>query len=100
MVYADLEQNPKIRHIADLSFLYVTRAARGKGVGKTLADEIMQELKKISYIEKVNLRVCSVQTAAVELYQSLGFEIVSEMKKERCVDGKYYDDYKMSLFIR
>jgi ribosomal protein S18 acetylase RimI-like enzyme len=99
IICSDFSKNKKVRHIADVSFLYVLPESRGKGVGKKLLMAVLEEVKSNPEIVKVNLRVCSEQKVAVRLYKSVGFEEVSLMKKERFVDGIFYDDYKMSLFI-
>lgn len=95
----EFDDNEKTRHVADLTFLYVLPDARGAGIGKGLLEHMLAAVQSRPDILKVNVRVCSVQHAAVHLYTDVGFKQVSEMKQERYVEGVYYDDYKMSVFL-
>lgn len=41
-----------------------------------------------------------MQKPAINLYKSLGFEIVGELKKEYLVDAKFYDVYEMEKYLK
>jgi RimJ/RimL family protein N-acetyltransferase len=48
---------------------------------------------------KIKLAVVTGQEAAVKLYKSFGFRQIGIIEKELCVDGTYYDEYKMELLF-
>lgn len=62
---------------ARLFTIHVDEAARGKGVGKALLEEIERRLtaRKARHLE---LYVHTENQPAIELYQGLGYEIVQE----------------------
>ncbi|RGS81320.1 GNAT family N-acetyltransferase [Coprococcus sp. AF21-14LB] len=67
------------------------------------ASEAYRLLEKyaIEYLNlrKINLKVVSANTAAIFLWEKLGFEKIGEYHKERFIKGKYYDVTVMEKFI-
>ncbi|UCD96971.1 MAG: GNAT family N-acetyltransferase [Candidatus Bathyarchaeota archaeon] len=96
---------------ATLSFspheIYVHRA----GLGITVHDKyqnlglgtaLMKHLLKIAMtkgLKKVHLRVNADNARAVHVYEKCGFTIEGRLKKERFQEGKYLDEYCMSIFF-
>lgn len=62
-------------HIATASFM-VADAARGAGVGRALGEEVIRWCSDAGYRAIQFNAVVETNTAAVSLWQSLGFEIV------------------------
>ncbi len=79
---------------ATIVSVYVSKAARGKGVGKALMDGILAEIGKKESIHKATLGVNQEQAAAVRLYRRFGFRVTGE-REEMQGDGKKYRGYWM-----
>jgi GNAT superfamily N-acetyltransferase len=63
-------------HIATASFM-VSPAAQGRGVGRTLGEFVVEWARSQGYAGLQFNAVVEVNTAAVRLWQSLGFEILA-----------------------
>jgi GNAT superfamily N-acetyltransferase len=59
--------------ICELKRMYVQPKARGRGVGKALAGELIQDARRIGY-DRIRLDTAIFLTSAVKLYESLGFQ--------------------------
>lgn len=62
-------------HVGTASFM-VRPAARGRGVGRALAEHVVGRLREIGYRGIQFNAVVETNSAAVRLWQALGFEIV------------------------
>ena len=58
--------------------LYVSTAYRGLGLGRRLMDALLKRLAQLPTVTMIRLGVSPKQTAALGLYQALGFEIVPQ----------------------
>jgi len=94
MVAAYKEDGERLSHIAYIWGVYVREEFRGKGIGKKLMEMLFAELQK-NNVAKASLNVNTVQSNAVKLYESLGFQTIGIAHKEMKIDGKYYDEYLM-----
>lgn len=56
--------------------LFVRSKFRGKGIGRSLVIEVIHAARKIGY-EEIRLETLESMTEAIELYNSLGFEITA-----------------------
>ena len=99
MAAAYQEDGEKMQHIAYVWGVYAKKSYRGKGIGRQLMEELLDEIGKTREIEKVDLNVNTSQLAAVRLYEKLGFEIVGTLHNELKVEGKYYDEHLMEKFL-
>lgn len=96
LAYAQLSPSSwnKKRHIATLYDICVAKTERRKSVGTKLLKFIIQEVKKIKTLEKLQLFVTSNNTGAAKFYESLDFAqtatIPNSVKEE---DGRYQDEY-------
>ncbi len=79
--------------------VYVSKAERGKGIGKVLMEGILSEIGKKEGICKAALGVNREQTAAVELYRRFGFVVTGE-REETQEDGKKRRGYIMEKQLR
>lgn len=65
-------------HIANAGYM-VSPAARGKGVGRRMAEFSLGEAKRLGYQAMQFNFVVKSNEAAVRLWQNLGFEIIGEI---------------------
>ncbi|MCO7125892.1 GNAT family N-acetyltransferase [Sporolactobacillus shoreicorticis] len=70
-----------------------------KGIGRALITRMIEWSKETGVIRKINLRVCSDNPRAVNLYNSFGFEEEGIIKRDFLIDGTFYDSIHMGLFI-
>lgn len=69
------ENGLKGQHKGYIISMFVAPEQRGKGVGKALVAEAIAQARAIPGIEQLHLAVVTTNTAARQLYQSLGFEV-------------------------
>lgn len=67
------------------------------GIGKVLIRELIQWAKDGGLVTKINLRVRDDNTAAIALYEKLGFIKEGHISREFLIDGQYYSTYCMGL---
>lgn len=77
--------------------VYVTPAARGKGISHRLMRAILDELRKAA-VHKVWIGVNIEQKAALHLYQKTGF-VVERSERNRMGDGQFHDEYLLSMML-
>jgi ribosomal protein S18 acetylase RimI-like enzyme len=82
------------QNIAFVVAVYVTASARGQGISRQLMLALLDMLQRTTSIRWVRLTVNVTQTAAVRLYERLGFVTLCS-ENGRLGDGKYYDEYIM-----
>lgn len=64
----------KVRHKGRLWGFYVEPAHRGRGIGRDLLTELIARARTLHGLREIALTVATTQTAALGLYESLGFE--------------------------
>lgn len=67
-------------HVANASFM-VDPAAQGKGAGRLMGEHCLDEARRAGFQAMQFNFVVSTNTAAVELWKKLGFEIVGTLPK-------------------
>ncbi|MGN1401986.1 MAG: GNAT family N-acetyltransferase [Bacillus sp. (in: firmicutes)] len=93
------EQGVKLNHTANIYAMYVDRAYRNIGVGRALVMAALQKAKEIDGLKTIKLSVTSQNTPAKMLYQNLGFKKYGHEEKALKVNGAYYDEELMILFL-
>ena len=86
-------EGPKERHEGRIWGVYVTEAARGKGVGKTMLTRTYPGL------EQVSLSVAATQVAARDLYDALGFRVYGYEQRSLKVGDTYVDEEDRVLWL-
>ncbi len=91
------EKGLKRRHKAHVWGVYVAPDARGQRVGRRLMETILARAAKIAGLEQVLLSVTTTQTAAVKLYQALGFEPFGREPRALKIGNCWIDEDYMIL---
>jgi len=96
-----LRQEPakKVRHKAMIWGMFVASEHRGKGIGYKLIKQAINHTEQFSGVEQVLLTVVSSNVGARNLYEAMGFEVWGTEKNALKVDGRYYDEDWMVLFL-
>ncbi|WP_339249344.1 GNAT family N-acetyltransferase [Sporosarcina sp. FSL W8-0480] len=94
------EKMMKLKHRATIVAMYVKPEKRGNGIAKQLLKEAISTARNLGGIEQIHLTVVSRNKAANRLYTSIGFETYGIEKNALKVDGTYYDEELMVLFLK
>ena len=65
-------------HVANAGFM-VSARARGRGIGRAMAEHCLSEARRLGFRAIQFNYVISTNTAAISLWQDLGFEIVGTL---------------------
>jgi ribosomal protein S18 acetylase RimI-like enzyme len=90
----------KSRHKGLIWGVYVGPHFRGKGVGRAILTELLSQTRQLDGLEQIMLTVAIDQSAARELYRSLGFEAFGHERHALKVDGSYVDEDHLVLWLR
>jgi ribosomal protein S18 acetylase RimI-like enzyme len=93
------DQGRKARHKGHIWGVYVARQARGRGLGRELMRAVLERAAGIEGIEQIMLSVVTAQSAAVNLYRSLGFESYGCERRALKIGERYLDEENMVLFV-
>jgi ribosomal protein S18 acetylase RimI-like enzyme len=95
MVGIEKETMRKLAHKAWIWGMYVTPAARQRGIGRQLMSEVLRYARDTLQVERVNLGVNAANAAAVALYRALDFETYGLERAFLKVDGELHDEFIM-----
>ncbi|MBD3107471.1 GNAT family N-acetyltransferase [Bacillus sp. AGMB 02131] len=93
------ETKIKLQHKANIYAVYVTPEKRGLGIGRSLIEEAIRKARAINGVEQLNLSVVTTNTAALKLYELLGFQTFGHEKHALKIAGTYFDEQHMVLFL-
>lgn len=93
-------QGKKVEHKGHIWGVYVKAEAHGQGIGRTMLDEVLRRVQTSTEIEQITLAVGHTQTAARELYESLGFVFYGREPHGLKINGIYIDQNWMQLRLR
>jgi len=85
------------KHKADFGITVHDRF-QNKGLGMALTKHILEIARKKG-LRKVSLKVLTENSRAIHVYGKCGFKIEAKLEKEDFVNGEFYDDYIMSIFL-
>lgn len=71
---------------------------QNRGIGTALTMHMLDIARKKG-LRKVFLKVLTENKRAIRMYEKCGFKIEAKLEKENFVNGRYYDDYIMSLLL-
>ena len=82
-------------HVANAGFM-VSPSARAQGIGRAMAEHCLSEARRLGFRAMQFNYVIATNTAAIRLWQDLGFEIVGTLASAfRHPDKGYVDVYVM-----
>lgn len=97
---ASLQDNrSKLKHIVKIVGFFVMPEYRGMGIGRKLLLEVIAQAKQTKGVKKIQLGVIVTQQSAYNLYLSLGFKKVGELKYAVKIGDDYFDKYLMELYL-
>ncbi len=94
------ETGVKERHKGSITGVYVTAAYRRRGIAKKMMAELLARAILDPSLECLLLSVSVSQTAAVELYRQLGFQIYGTQPRALKIGTEYVDESQMVLNLR
>jgi ribosomal protein S18 acetylase RimI-like enzyme len=89
--------NEKDNHKGQIWGVYVAAAHRGTGIGRNLMVELLRKTREQPGLESILLSVGTGQTAARQLYSSLGFERFGCEPRALKIGDVYIDEDHMVL---
>jgi ribosomal protein S18 acetylase RimI-like enzyme len=90
----------KTRHKGHIWGVHVTLEARGKGIGRSLMQALLERASSIEGVEQIGLSVATTQAPALALYRSLGFESFGCERKALKIGGRYIDEENMVFQVK
>ncbi len=93
------ESRAKRAHIASLFGMYVSPEFRCHGVGGALLDFAIQHARKVQSVRQIILCVTASNVAACSLYRSRAFQRFGLERDALCIDGTYFDEEHLVLFL-
>lgn len=96
---ASLEFNPseQSEHKAGLG-IAVHDKYQNIGIGTALLRHLVN-IAKMKKLRKVWLEVNTSNNVAIHIYSKMGFLIEGKLIKERFINGKYRDEYRMAILL-
>lgn len=93
------DQRPRVRHIGDV-FLGIKKAYWENGLGSILMEEAIEWAQSSGSIRRLQLTVQKRNTAAVHLYEKMGFIIEGLQERGAYIEGgEFLDVYLMGQLI-
>lgn len=83
----------KRAHRGNVWGVYVDPAHRGRGIGRPLLGNVLEHARTL--VLQVHLGVTVGNTAAVKLYEAMGFVSYGVEPRAHRIDGQFYDEYLM-----
>lgn len=93
------ESHRKLRHKAFVWGVYVTPSARRGGVARALMGQALATARDEFGVRQVLLGVNERNTAALTLYQRLGFEVFGRERDFMLIDGLPQHELHMALYF-
>jgi len=86
----------KLSHTVTVWGVFVAPEYRGQGIARRLLEETVRFAFSLPGVLKVNLGVNDANTAAIKLYEAVGFKVFGHEKGFMLVDGVLYDELHMA----
>lgn len=92
------ESKERLAHNCELG-ITVRKKVWGLGAGSVLMQELIDFAKHTPTLRVIHLGVYANNEPAIHLYQKFGFQTVGRFKDYFSVDGRYYDELLMDLYL-
>ena len=93
-------EREKQRHRGSVHAMYVSKPHRGKGLGRSMMNELLRLAHEQDGLEQLELHVATEQMAARNLYESCGFSYCGQQERALKIDHAYVDYEIMMLKLR
>jgi len=94
------EPREKYRHRGWIWGMYVAPSFRGQKIASRMMEKLLAEVRLQSDLEYISLHVTAGNDAARKLYELLGFKSLVIEDRAFKIDGNYYAEETMRLFLR
>lgn len=91
-------KRPRTAHAGEFG-ISVIKDYWGNGLGTELINYLMEWGKETKIIRKINLRVRTDNTPAINLYKKMGFIIEGKISREMLIKGEFVDTLHMGFEI-
>lgn len=91
-------RRPRTAHAGEFG-ISVLKDYWGNGLGTELISYLIEWSKETNIVRKINLRVRTDNSHAINLYKKMGFTIEGKISREMIIDGKFIDTLHMGLEI-
>lgn len=98
MITVIASPNERIKHIGEFG-MSVRAKHWGQGIGSNLLGSMIGWARESGTIRKLDLSVNTNNAPAIHLYEKFGFEREGTIRRDSCIDGRFYDSYAMGLLI-
>ncbi|MFE1242845.1 GNAT family N-acetyltransferase [Fictibacillus sp. NPDC058756] len=88
-----------INRTCELGIYIGNKNTKGKGYGKEACKLLEQFAKDYLNLRKIKLNVVSDNVVAIQLWNSLDYKVIGELKDERFIKGEYKSLTLMEKFI-
>ncbi len=92
---ASVQSKDKIAAHVGILGISISKEYRGKGVGKTLFRVLVEEAQKIKNLKVITLEVFAINTKAINLYESFGFQEYGKLPQGVQYKGEFIDEILM-----
>jgi ribosomal protein S18 acetylase RimI-like enzyme len=86
------DRRAKTRHCAEIWGMYVLPEHRQKGIGRALMVEAITHARSLDGVRQIKLTVTATNTAARELYRSMGFICFGTEPDALFIEDRFYDE--------
>ena len=93
------EKGIKSRHKARVWGVYLTKQSRGQGIGRHMMQTLLERGRSIEGVEQILISVSTTQTAAMDLYRSLGFQSFGREPRALRIGDRLIDEEYMVLLL-
>ncbi|KAA0955986.1 GNAT family N-acetyltransferase [Sporosarcina sp. ANT_H38] len=91
-------QKIRIKHVGTLGIV-ISEQFTGQGLGRRMMEQLIQWATSNGVTNKISLVTRADNSAAIELYEKLGFEKEGQILKDTLIDGVYYNTLVMGLLL-
>lgn len=91
---------PTLGHKGHIWGMFMNPEWRGHGLAGKLLDDLINRVRKLPRVEKLQLTTTNQYKAAISLYKSRGFQIIATEEQSIRVGNTRYDELYMSMNLK